>query len=160
MIPTRIIWHHSGDKSLAPQLGKINAYHKTRNFPISRLGFYVGYHWLIEQDGTIAQTRNEDEIGAHDQGENTNSIGICLAGNFNLALPSEAQTKSASLLLGEIRHRWKIPLTRIEPHRWDDETDCPGKLLPDIWLVRQYLERDANPAIRLFFYLGKKFNLL
>lgn len=160
MIPTRIIWHHSADATQAHQFSKIDRFHKERGFPISSMGFYVGYHWLIEQDGTVLQAREENEIGAHDQGENINSIGICLAGNFNDKLPNDIQTIAASLLLGEIRSRWNIPLTRIEPHRWDDTTDCPGKLLPDIWLVRQYLERNANAAIRLFFWLGKKFNLL
>jgi len=160
MVPQRIIWHHSADGSNTHQFDKINAYHKTKGFPVSQLGFFVGYHWLIEPDGTVKRARMENEIGAHDAGENTNSIGICLAGNFNLSLPTEAQTASASRLLGEIRTRWKIPITRIEPHRWDDDTDCPGQRLPDIWLVRQYLKRDANIMVRLFINLGEKFGLL
>src|SRR3990167_1154547 len=123
---------------------KINAYHKSKGFPISSLGFYVGYHWLIEPDGTIKKARKEDEVGAHDQGENLDSIGICLAGNFNLNMPPEPQAASAAKLLGEIRDRLNIPITKIEPHRQDDQTDCPGKLLGDNWIILNYLDRHPS----------------
>lgn len=158
--PTRIIWHHSADGSTKPQFVKINEYHKTRDFPLSSFNFYVGYHYLIEHDGTIMQARKETEIGAHDTGENLNSIGICLAGNFNIAWPSEAQMASAALLIKQIRGRWKIPLTRIEPHRWDDDTDCPGLNLADNWLINEFLKREGSTALRVFYWLGKEYNLI
>lgn len=41
---------------------------------------HVGYHYVIYLDGTIHQGRAEDEIGAHCQGENQTSIGVCLIG--------------------------------------------------------------------------------
>lgn len=160
MKPERIIWHHSGDSSHLPQFEKVNTYHKQRGFPKSSRGFYVGYHWFIESDGTILQARAETEIGAHDTGENSNSLGVCLAGNFNHHDVPEVQRLAAALLIGQIRYRWPIPITRIEPHRWDDQTDCPGSRLPDNWLTKQYLKEIAAPHIKVFLWIGETFNLL
>lgn len=158
--PSRIIWHHSADNSDAPQFNKINEYHQTRNFPVSSLGYYVGYHYLIEPDGRVLQARRETEIGAHDQGENSNSLGICLAGNFSLRYPSELQAAAAAKLVKEIRTRWDIPVTRIEPHRWDDDTECPGTLLPDNWLINEFLKREGSIFTKYFYEVGKFFKLL
>lgn len=158
--PSRIIWHHSADNSDAHQFDKINAHHKSQGFPKSQLGYFVGYHYVIEPDGSVRQARKEDEIGAHDAGENPNSLGICLAGNFSLRYPSEAQIASAALLVKQIRGRHKIPITRIEPHRWDDQTECPGTLLADNWLITQYLKREGNQFERFFQQIGEYFGLI
>lgn len=147
--PTRIIWHHSADASTTPQFEKIDAYHKTRGFPRSGLGYYVGYHYLIEHDGTVRQARRETEIGAHDQGENYDSIGICMAGHFGLNMPTEAQAEAAAELTDRLVKKWDISVFGIEPHRWKDTTDCPGRLLSDYWFVLNYLNRKVGWLKRL-----------
>jgi N-acetylmuramoyl-L-alanine amidase len=40
----------------------------------------VGYHRVIEIDGTISVGRGFEEIGAHVHGNNAHSIGICMIG--------------------------------------------------------------------------------
>lgn len=160
MKPNRVIFHHSAIHSTNHQFDAINGYHKTRGFTKSKLGFYVGYHYVIEPDGTIKQAREETEIGMHDTGENGNSLGVCIVGNFNTRLPTEEQCAAAARLVAGIRALWKIPVTRFEPHRWDDDTDCPGRMMPDNWLAREYLTREANIMHRLFWLIGEKFNLL
>ena len=40
----------------------------------------IGYHYLIDRDGTVAEGRPVDQIGAHVQGKNTGTIGIALFG--------------------------------------------------------------------------------
>ncbi len=147
--PNKIIWHHTADALMSHQFEKINKYHKSRGFPLSSLGFYVGYHWLIEHDGTLKQARKENEIGAHDKGENVGSIGIALAGNFNHTRPTGAQKKTAAILVKRILKDWNIHITRIEPHRKNDATDCPGRRLRDNWLPIVYIHREINLLTRL-----------
>ena len=40
----------------------------------------IGYHYVIELDGSIHKGRDENVIGAHCSGQNANSIGICYVG--------------------------------------------------------------------------------
>lgn len=40
----------------------------------------IGYHYVIARNGTVFTGRHVDEIGAHAQGWNKRSIGICLVG--------------------------------------------------------------------------------
>ncbi|MBO4564139.1 MAG: N-acetylmuramoyl-L-alanine amidase [Bacteroidaceae bacterium] len=43
----------------------------------------IGYHYYIEQDGTVYQTRDENEIGMHVRGYNAHSIGVCYEGGLD-----------------------------------------------------------------------------
>lgn len=144
--PNRIIWHHSADTSPGHQAEKINRYHKSRKFPLSLLGFYGGYHVLVEKDGSIVRFRADNEIGAHDAGENINSLGICLAGNFSEEQPTGPQQHALRSVLIEWMGKYGISPDRIEPHRFNDATECPGKLLPDDWAARLIRERTDNPV--------------
>ena len=92
----------------------------------------IGYHYLIRKDGTIEQGRWPDLVGAHALGHNTTSVGICLAGNFNLARPTGAQMASLCQLAAWLCQEYKLnPLKRgvIVGHRDLNDTDCPGKNL-------------------------------
>ena len=133
MIPRRIVWHHSAADTPDPQFHAINGWHKDRGFPISSLGFYVGYHYVIEKDGTVARARTDQEIGAHDTGENIDSLGICLVGNFSVSVPTVQQAFAFANLLRQLMMAHVISINAIEPHRRDDKTECPGTLMPDNW---------------------------
>jgi N-acetylmuramoyl-L-alanine amidase len=41
---------------------------------------HIGYHFFITVDGTLETGRHIEEIGAHVQGSNSHSIGVCMAG--------------------------------------------------------------------------------
>ena len=45
----------------------------------------IGYHFLIDRDGTLALGRPVDQVGAHTQGHNTGTIGVSLFGGFGSA---------------------------------------------------------------------------
>lgn len=40
----------------------------------------IGYHLVIRRDGSVEGGRSLSEVGAHAQGYNSSSIGICLVG--------------------------------------------------------------------------------
>lgn len=55
----------------------IDRWHRQRGFA------KVGYHYVIKTDGTVEEGRKLSEPGAHAQGYNANSIGICLVGGVD-----------------------------------------------------------------------------
>ena len=70
----------------------------------------IGYHYLIEADGSIVKGR--DGEGAHARGRN-DMVGICLIGNDHF---TEAQIASLLILLKG------LGIKHIEPHH----EQCPG----------------------------------
>ena len=85
----------------------------------------IGYHYVIELDGSIHKGRDESVIGAHCSGQNANSIGICYVGGVakDGKTPkdtrTDAQKKALLKLLKELRA--KYPKAIIQGHR-----DFPG----------------------------------
>lgn len=55
----------------------VDSWHRKRGFA------KIGYHWFVRLDGELEKGRDETEVGAHVQGHNSNSIGICYAGGLD-----------------------------------------------------------------------------
>lgn len=99
----------------------------------------IGYHWLIDRDGTLLRGRPETEIGAHVAGHNTGTIGISLFGGItsrtkDMFAKNYTSRQEVALLdlIGDIRARTKI--TSIRGHNeFDSGKACPGFWVPD-WL--------------------------
>ena len=54
-----------------------------------QIGFLtIGYHYVIEVDGTIESGRSIDEVGMHLKGFNERSIGICMIGGISKQDPN------------------------------------------------------------------------
>lgn len=92
----------------------------------------IGYHYLIRKDGMIEEGRPQNMIGAHVLHHNDNTLGICLAGNFNHGLgnPTEAQMQSLKDLTVWLCRQYNLNPSRegvILGHRdLNDDTTCPG----------------------------------
>lgn len=43
----------------------------------------VGYHIVIRRDGTVEKGRSEEIAGAHVEGHNAKSIGVCIVGGVD-----------------------------------------------------------------------------
>lgn len=136
--PNQIIVHHTGGTDANPLADTshhtysiINEAHRIRfNYPASN-GTYVGYHYVIEKSGKVVPATPENEEGVHTKGQNLNSIGICLAGNFDNTLPTEAQKTALVGLLGRLRRKYgSIP---AYPHRKYVSKTCYGNKLSDNW---------------------------
>ena len=90
----------------------------------------IGYHYLIYLDGSIHSGRNEDVVGAHCDGYNTNSIGVCYVGGKERGTGKSkdtrtpAQKESLIRLLMELVCRY--PDAEIFGHRDLANRKCPG----------------------------------
>lgn len=83
----------------------INQWHMKRGFVC------IGYHFVIKRDGTLETGRRESEIGAHVQGFNHNSIGVCLVGGVDAQGKAEdnftpAQWDTLRTLLQQLQARY------------------------------------------------------
>ena len=83
----------------------------------------VGYHKIIQRDGTVENGRPEYWIGAHAKGINSISLGVCLIGREHF---TKKQFKSLKLILLDWRSRF--PKTKITGHCNAIKTDktCPN----------------------------------
>ena len=104
-------------------MADINRWHKERGFA------KVGYHYVIDVDGSIMIGRDESETGAHCVGHNANSIGIAYIGGLcsEKSKPKDTRTqaqkdtlKSLIILLCD-RH----PIVAINGHSVYANKDCP-----------------------------------
>ncbi len=138
--PKYLIVHHTGGTDANPlqdsssfTFEQCDELHKQRfNFK-SSLGYYVGYQYYISKDGTIKQARADDEEGAHTLGQNFSSLGICLAGNFDVTDPTSEQIVSLTKILKEKSAQYGIPANNIFPHRHFASKTCYGNRLADNW---------------------------
>lgn len=99
---------------------EIDKWHRNRGF------LCIGYHYVIRRDGTIERGRDENAVGAHVEGHNWESIGICLVGGVDAddltkaeANYTEDQWVELEKLLRALRREY--PSTIIQGHR-----DFPG----------------------------------
>lgn len=150
MKPAYIIVHHSGGTDANPMqdssgytLAQCNSDHKARFNMRSSLGFYVGYTYFIDKAGVVTQCRKDDEEGAHTIGRNKDSIGICLAGNFDATMPTEAQVRSLTELMKRKVVEYGIPFENVRPHRAFANKSCFGRKLSDDWAMN--LLKSENP---------------
>lgn len=100
----------------------IDRWHKQRGFD------RIGYHYVIDLDGTIEPGRDLECIGAHCKGHNTQSIGICYIGGADANLkPKDTRTdaQKASLLLLLKFLLAKYPEAKIYGHRDFAAKQCP-----------------------------------
>lgn len=165
--PTVVITHHTGGTDANPladssfaTVKDVDSWHRVRwpDFK-SSLGYFVGYHYFISKDGTITQTRRNNEEGAHVIGMNTKSIGVCFAGNFDLTMPTDAQLLSWYQLYGQLLKEYPNIPTR--PHRAYATKTCHGKRLDDNYFAVNYqrmtlMEKLAALRLQLASLLSKR----
>lgn len=89
----------------------------------------IGYHFFVRKDGKIYRGRPMWAVGAHVQGMNNCSIGICAEGAYMTEnMPSE-QKKAIAELIDYIKTNY-YPNAKIVGHREIGSSDCPGKNFP------------------------------
>lgn len=147
-----IIVHHCGGIDSDPLFDTsnqsfevVNEYHRQKWDFKSALGYYLGYQYYIDKSGKVTQARLDEEEGAHTIGYNKESIGICLAGNFDLTMPTPEQIKSLRELLLKKKKEYNILASNILPHRHFANKSCYGRNLSEDW-ARSLTYEITQPA--------------
>ena len=124
---TMIILHCSATREGQDIKAKtIKQWHKDRGFDD------IGYHYVIDLDGTIEKGRAEELVGAHCKGHNATSIGICYVGGCDKNMkPKDTRTpeqkRSMLSLVRKLVNKYKIPVTQIWAHHdFDKHKACPS----------------------------------
>lgn len=90
----------------------------------------IGYHYVVDLDGTVEPGRPESEIGAHCLGHNQNSIGVCYVGGLAADGRTPKDTRTAAqkeALLALLKKlRAKYPKAPIHGHRDFAAKACPS----------------------------------
>ena len=89
----------------------------------------IGYHWVVELDGSINEGRSEDINGAHCRGHNSDSVGICYVGGSDSEgnpkdTRTEEQRDALVTLIKEILDRH--PDAEVFGHRDFSTKACPS----------------------------------
>ncbi len=135
---THLIVHHSAGTNSASDWAAI--VRAIWDFHVNGNGWDdIGYNYLVDPNGVLYEGRGNDTRGAHFCGTNTNTMGVCVLGDFTNIEPSSDAIQSLERLLA-----WKIcdinadPFTssfhpssglnlmHISGHRDGCSTSCPG----------------------------------
>lgn len=105
-------------------LREIRQWHRERGW------LDIGYHFVIRRDGTVETGRPQGVVGAHVEGHNSESLGVCMAGGINAqGKPennfTEAQFESLRTLLDKLKVDY--PSAKVVGHRdLDPRKACPS----------------------------------
>ncbi len=133
----RIVLHHSASRA-DTTWQDIHQWHLNNGWA------GIGYHYVIHADGGVYRGRPEGMSGAHayqdrDHEANSDGIGICIVGNFETGVPTEAQLASTVDLIRDIRTRY--PGIPVIGHCDVMPTACPGRKFPWAELKERLEER-------------------
>ena len=97
----------------------------------------IGYHYLVYRDGSIHEGRNVDMVGAHCQGHNAQSIGVCYVGGVarDGKTPKDTRTQAQKDALVHLLMQLVClyPDATIRGHR-----DFAAKACPSFDATREY----------------------
>lgn len=125
----------AGSKTSA-KVSEVRRWHKDRGWSD------IGYHYLIDRDGTIAKGRPIERVGAHVRGHNKGTIGVALFGGHGSSendhfADNYTPEQDAALrrLLAELQTDYG-PGLKISAHHDYAAKACPGFRV-DRWLARK-----------------------
>ena len=89
----------------------------------------IGYHWVVELDGSLHAGRHEEISGAHCKGHNSSSIGVCYVGGSDASgdpkdTRTEAQKEALKNLIVDLLDRYSD--AEVFGHRDFSEKACPS----------------------------------
>ena len=133
---TKIILHHSLTKD-----GSVVDWQAIRKYHIeTQKWFDVGYHFGIEKinkEYEVLIGRPLQIEGAHTKGQNSDSIGICFIGNYDIAEPEKIMIEIAlKRIILPLCLFFNLRAKDIYGHKDFAQKTCPGKKF-DLEKIRQ-----------------------
>ena len=105
----------------------------------------IGYHFLIDRDGTVAKGRPVSRTGAHVKGHNTGTIGVSLFGGHGATADdlfadhfTPAQDKALRRMLKDMQSIYGP--VKISGHNEYAAKGCPGFKVQE-WLRSKDVEK-------------------
>lgn len=89
----------------------------------------IGYHFLIDPQGTIFEGRPISVVGAHVLNRNTGNVGISIMGNYHPPAKDvfTARTQDSFVSVGRyVRNAYAVTPANFFAHRDIGASDCPG----------------------------------
>jgi N-acetylmuramoyl-L-alanine amidase CwlA len=131
IIETKHKWN--GTLAKRKQTGYIILHHRAGNGSVESIHAQhlsqgwtgIGYHFYVRKDGSIYRGRPVETVGAHCQGWNNQSVGICFEGDFEKEQMSAAQVKAGQAIVAYLKDLY--PHAKVTRHKDLDSTACPGK---------------------------------
>jgi len=121
---SHIAIHHSATPANIPpeRIAAYHVYSKSHEWP------GMGYHFYIGPEGTIYHTQDLDRTSWHVYKNNSYTVGVCLAGNFNQTTPPEPQLNATAWLTAWLMQELRIPIENVLGHKEfpRNATACPG----------------------------------
>lgn len=122
------------DEPLSTKVQRIRSWHVNGN------GWSdIGYHFVIDRDGSVATGRNIQRSGAHVAGHNARSVGVCLLGGKGSSRDdriTDHYTKKQITALRDLIHdlrRQHPSLTKLSGHNEYSSKACPGFKVKPWW---------------------------
>jgi len=89
----------------------------------------IGYHYVIELDGTAVKGRPVERSGAHTKGHNSDSIGICYVGGVDKNMqPKDTRTVEQMVAMDELIFNLivKYDIQYVHGHNEFSSKACPS----------------------------------
>jgi N-acetylmuramoyl-L-alanine amidase len=149
----KIIWHCSATKE-----GDAVSVETIRRWHVNDRGWSdIGYHFVIELDGSVKAGRPLAKIGAHVQGHNTRSIGVCYVGGLDKSgKPKDTRTKAQKAALYDLTDKLmrRFPVATVHGHNEFSAKACPCFDVRADWLahaltlpiLREDIEEEELPT--------------
>lgn len=120
----------------------------------------LGYHFIIERDGSVAQYAPLDRVMYHARGYNSNSLGISYVGGGKYGPVNEVQIQASIDLINDLKQQSHLDSVTGHKH-----ASSSGKIDPrfpgepengiDEEIDFEYMNRIANET-GLKFFRGRK----
>lgn len=132
-----IILHCSASEGMA-DAKSIKAFHIAKP-PQGRGWKDIGYHYVLTKQGNIEFGRPEEEIGAHCEGYNKHSIGICFGGDNKF---TKVQLEAGRYLIRDLMKKYSLTADAVVMHSQFDKKgkSCPN---PD-HMIRSYFTDEGG----------------